>query len=161
MEKYTDILQTAFIEIKTARIYIARQVNTAASSVYWNLGKLLNEKKIEKGHGAGVVNRLSVDLKSAFPDMGLSSRNLWNMKRFYHRYYLADSKLQRSVAVLPLGHYIDTIDLQLNTNVKSTQGIFITDHIGASLKELGKKWFDFSKMDIVVFTLLDKINQKK
>src|SRR5690554_3764131 len=34
-------------------------------------------------------------------------------------------------------------------------------HIGASLKDLGKKWFAFSKMDIAVFTLLDKVNQKK
>ena len=51
----------------------------AAMGVYWNLGKLLSEKKIEKGHGAGGVNKLSVDLKTEFPDMGLSPRNLWNM----------------------------------------------------------------------------------
>ncbi len=31
-------------------------------------------------------------------------------------------------------------------------------HIGASLKDLGKKWFAFSKMDTEVVTLLDKIN---
>jgi predicted nuclease of restriction endonuclease-like (RecB) superfamily len=48
-----------------------------------------------------VVKQLSIDLKAEFPDMGLSPRNLWNMKRFYERYYLADAKLLRSVAVLP------------------------------------------------------------
>lgn len=103
-KSYTDILQAAVAEIKTARATIARQVNAAAIGVYWNLGKLLSEKKIEKGHGAGVVNRLSVDLKAEFPDMGLSPSNLWNMKRFYDRYANADSKLQRSVAVLPWRH---------------------------------------------------------
>jgi len=102
--RYSEILQAAVNEIKTARATIARQVNIGAIGTYWNLGKLLSEKKIEKGHGAGVVKRLSVDLKSEFPDMGLSPRNLWNMKRFYERYCAADAKLQRCVAVLPWRH---------------------------------------------------------
>lgn len=36
--------------------------------------------------------------------MGLSPRNLWDMKRFYERYYQADIKLRQAVAVLPWGH---------------------------------------------------------
>ena len=36
--------------------------------------------------------------------MGLSSRNLWDMKRFYGRYAQCDSKLRQLVAVLHLGH---------------------------------------------------------
>jgi predicted nuclease of restriction endonuclease-like (RecB) superfamily len=104
MDEYIDIFQAAVTEIKTARIGIARQVNAAAMAVYWNLGKLLSERKIEKGHGSGVVTRLSADLKIEFPDMGLSPRSLWNMKRFYERYYMADTKLQRCVAVLPWRH---------------------------------------------------------
>ncbi len=104
LSEYADIFKAAVQEIKTARLQIARQVNAAAIGVYWNLGKLLSEKKIEKGHGAGVVNRLSADLKAEFPDMGLSPRNLWNMKRFYDRYSETDPKLQRSVAVLPWRH---------------------------------------------------------
>ncbi|MDX1907512.1 MAG: PDDEXK nuclease domain-containing protein [Bacteroidia bacterium] len=102
--QYPELFQKAVTEIRAARSVIARQVNTAAMGVYWNLGKLLSEKQIEKGHGAGVVNRLSADLKTAFPDMGFSPRNLWNMKRFYERYSHADAKLQRCVAVLPWRH---------------------------------------------------------
>lgn len=97
---YVEIFQLAVTEIKTARIAVARQVNSVVMGVYWNLGKLLSEKKIEKGYGAGVVNRLSADLKSEFPDMGLSPRNLWNMKRFYERYSQADAKLLQAVAAL-------------------------------------------------------------
>ena len=33
--------------------------------------------------------------------MGVSPRNLWDMKPFYERYYQADLKLQQAVAVLP------------------------------------------------------------
>jgi len=122
-DNYSEILRQAVAEIKTARISIARQVNIAANGVYWSLGKLLKERKIEKGHGAGVVNRLSVDLKAEFPDMGLSPRNLWHMKRFYERYMHADPKLQRSVAVLPWRHNL----LLLEKNVSDEEALFYAE----------------------------------
>ena len=36
--------------------------------------------------------------------MGVSSRQLWNMKKFYERYAGHDEKVQRSVALLPWSH---------------------------------------------------------
>lgn len=99
-KKYSEIFVQALTEIRNARSSIARQINTTAIEVYWNLGKLLSERKIEKGHGASVVNRLSIDLKTEFPDMGLSPRNLWDMKRFYEEYKDASPKLRQCVAVL-------------------------------------------------------------
>lgn len=101
---YADIVQQAISQIRTARILIARQVNSSTQSVYWNLGKLLSEKQLEEGYGSGVINQLSIDLKNEFPDMGVSPRNLWDMKRFYERYHQADTKLRQLVAVLPWGH---------------------------------------------------------
>jgi len=107
---YNEILRQAVAEIRGARKLIARQVNSTANSVYWNLGKLLFEKHLEKGYGSGVVKQLSIDLKNEFPNMGLSPRNLWNMKRFYQRYYKADIKLLQSVAVLPWSHNLMLMD---------------------------------------------------
>jgi len=104
MIDYTEILKVAVDEVKSARIRIARQVNSSAIDVYWNLGKIISKIKEEKGHGAGIVKRLSVDLKSEFPDMGLSPRNLWDMKKFYEYYKDVPSKLRQSVAVLPWKH---------------------------------------------------------
>jgi predicted nuclease of restriction endonuclease-like (RecB) superfamily len=103
---YKEILLQAVAQIHTARTLIAKQVNSTTNSVYWNLGKLLFEKQLEEGYGSGVVKQLSIDLKNEFPDMGLSPRNLWDMKRFYERYHLADEKLRRCVAVLPWRHNI-------------------------------------------------------
>ena len=107
---YSEILQQAVAEIRGARKLIAKQVNSTANSVYWNLGKLLFEKQLQGGYGSGVVKQLSIDLKNEFPDMGLSPRNLWNMKRFYERYYEADTKLLQSVAVLPWSHNLMLMD---------------------------------------------------
>ena len=103
-QEYSKLLQQAVEQIRTVRTQIAKQINRASQSVYWYLGKLLYEKQLEKGYGSGVVNQLSIDLKKEFPDMGLSPRNLWDMKRFYERYYEADLKLRQAVAVLPWGH---------------------------------------------------------
>lgn len=103
-EDYGKLLQQVVSQIRTARTLIAKQINSAAQSVYWDLGKLLFEKQLAEGYGSGVVNQLSSDLKKEFPDMGLSPRNLWNMKRFYECYHLANPKLLQLVAVLPWGH---------------------------------------------------------
>lgn len=107
---YSAILHQAISQIKTARTLVAKQLSSAANSVYWNLGKLLFEKQLEEGYGSGVVKQLSIDLKNEFPDMGLSPRNLWNMKRFYERYYQAGTKLLQAVAVLPWGHNLLLLD---------------------------------------------------
>lgn len=101
---YTEILNTAISEIKKARKSIALQINKSVISVYWILGKLLHEKQIAEGYGSKVVKQLSFDLKSEFPDMGVSPRNLWDMKRFYERYKASSEKLRQAVAVLPWGH---------------------------------------------------------
>src|SRR4051812_34788851 len=99
--EYSEMLSQAIGHIREARIHIARQVNSSTQSVYWNLGKMLSERQLVEGYGSSVVKQLSIDLKNEFPDMGLSLRNLWNMKRFYERYYQADTKLLQAVAVLP------------------------------------------------------------
>ncbi len=108
--EYSEMLRQAVAEIREARNLVAKQLSSAANTIYWNLGKLLFEKQLEEGYGSGVVKQLSVDLKNEFPDMGLSPRNLWNMKRYYERYYQADTKLLQLVAVLPWGHNLLLLD---------------------------------------------------
>ena len=103
---YNDLLQVCITQIQTARQSIAVKINQSTISVYWQLGKLLSEKVQAQRYGSGVINQLSVDLKNVFPDMGLSPRNLWNMKKFYERFSTVNEKLQRSVAVLPWRHIL-------------------------------------------------------
>ncbi len=112
--EYSELLKTAVTQIESGRNSIALQINTAANSTYWNLGKLLHDRQIEGGYGSNVINRLSVDLKSVFPDMGLSPRNLWNMKLFYERYADSDKKLLQAVAVLQWGHNLLLINKKLS-----------------------------------------------
>ena len=102
--EYNSILRQAVAVIDKTRNIVAASVTSAIGSAHWELGKLLHDKKLENKHGSGVVNRLSMDLKKRFPQMGMSPRNLWDMKKFYERFCDSNPKLRQAVAVLPWGH---------------------------------------------------------
>lgn len=101
---YIEAVAQIKSDILSARSSIARRINAASMDLYMQIGKEISDRKLVEGYGKGVVEKLSVDLKSEFSEMGLSPRNLWDMKRFYERYSNADLKLRQSVAVLPWGH---------------------------------------------------------
>lgn len=103
---YDVLLQHAVAAIEQARLEVARSVNGYVASAYWEIGKLLHERKIESGYGDGVVKQLSADLKERFPKMGVSLRNLWDMLKFYNRFSASDVKVRQAVAVLPWGHIL-------------------------------------------------------
>lgn len=103
---YDELLQQAVAVLNHARTSIAKSVVSNISHAHFEIGRLLTERKLDSKHGAAVVVRLSDDLKRIFPTMGVSPRNLWNMKRYYLRFYQADTKLQQAVAVLPWGHVL-------------------------------------------------------
>lgn len=51
--------------------------------LYWDIGQTILQRQAHEGWGAKVIDRLSADLREAFPDMsGLSSRNLKYMRAF-------------------------------------------------------------------------------
>ncbi len=112
--EYKELLLQTVAVIENARTRLARHMSITANNTYWEIGKLLYEKKLESKHGSGVVKRLSVDLKERYPDMGMSPRNLWYMKTFYERYNDSDEKLQRAVALLPWSHNVLLISKDLN-----------------------------------------------
>ena len=92
--EYNSILKQAISIIDKTRENLAESMNLAISSVHWNIGKLLYERKVSSDYGDGIVKRLSIDLKQYYPQMGVSIRNLWNMKKFYERFCNSDLKLQ-------------------------------------------------------------------
>lgn len=117
MNNYNEMLRDIIAEVKMTRVVIANRLNASVTKLYWNIGKRLSSEKPEKGYGGKVVEQLSVDLKSEFPDTeGFAPRSLWDMKRFYEFYTEGDPILPQAaavsennilpqvVAVLPWGH---------------------------------------------------------
>ena len=102
--EYNEILRQAVAVIETSRDNAARAIVRTSNEMHWRIGQLLYERKLDSAHGAGVVTRLSSDLKASYPKMGMSVSNLWNMKRLYARFHKSGPKLQQAVVVLPWGH---------------------------------------------------------
>lgn len=115
-EEYKELLLQAVAVIESARCRLARQAAATTNDTYWEIGKLLYDRKLESKHGSQVVKKLSVDLKERYPKMGMSPRQLWNMKAFYTRYKDCDSKLLQAVALLPWSHNLLILNKDLNDN---------------------------------------------
>jgi predicted nuclease of restriction endonuclease-like (RecB) superfamily len=83
------------------RIKAVLAANAAMVSMYWDIGREILDKQLTAGWGAKVIDRLSHDLKAAFPDMsGFSPRNLKYMRKFAEC-WPDRSIVQRTVAQIP------------------------------------------------------------
>ena len=73
--------------IDTAKLHTALNVNVGTLTLYWNIGKSILQKQEQEGWGKQVIEQLSKDLISRYPDdRGYSVRNLRYMKRFASTY---------------------------------------------------------------------------
>ncbi len=98
---YPDFLITLKSRIQQERIKTVLSANSAMVMLYWDIGASILERQKAEGWGARVVDRLSHDLKEAFPDMkGFSGRNLKYMRKFAESW---DDRqfVQRTVAQIP------------------------------------------------------------
>ena len=73
--------------IDTAKLHTALNVNVGTLTLYWNIGKSILHKQEQEGWGKQVIEQLSKDLISRYPDdRGHSKRNLGYMKSFAMQY---------------------------------------------------------------------------
>ncbi|MBZ0108608.1 MAG: PDDEXK nuclease domain-containing protein [Candidatus Scalindua rubra] len=113
---YTTLLVKVKKQIQQAQIKASISVNHELIKLYSNIGKEIVSRQKKDGWGKSIVEKLSKDLHSEFPDLrGFSPRNLWNMRQFYAAYQ--DHKnLQQLVAEIPWGH-----NLVLLASIKNIQ----------------------------------------
>lgn len=96
--------------IHGARMRATLAVNAELTLLYWDIGRSILERQEREGWGAKVIDRLSVDLRLAFPDMkGLSPRNLKYMRRFAEA-WPDRAIVQQVVAQIPWGHNVRLLD---------------------------------------------------
>jgi len=63
-------------------------VNKELIFLYWDIGRMINERQKEYTWGKSVVELLAKDLQKEFPGIkGFSASNLWRMRIFYQEYY--------------------------------------------------------------------------
>ena len=70
-----------------AQLKAAVKVNTEMLKFYWSLGEDICEKQKQYKWGAKVIDRLSLDMRSEFPQSeGFSRANLYHIKRWFTFY---------------------------------------------------------------------------
>ncbi len=74
---YGDFLATIKQRISQDRLKAVLSANAIQILMYWDLGHEILSKQQNAGWGAKIIDRLSADLRKAFPGMqGFSARNL-------------------------------------------------------------------------------------
>lgn len=82
-DDYTQTLTSIKEQIENRRLDVVLTANSALVMLYWEIGTIILDKQERAGWGTKVVDRLSYDLRSSFPDMkGFSPRNLKYMRAF-------------------------------------------------------------------------------
>lgn len=83
---YEEFLDDIKVRIRSAQARAARAINAELIDVYWQIGKEILRRQAEEEpqvgrRSRGVVQRLSADLRSAFPGArGYSPQNLYRMR---------------------------------------------------------------------------------
>lgn len=107
---YAEWLTELKMRIHSAQQRAAIAVNRELVLLYWQVGREILARQTEQGWGAKVIEKLSQDLRSAFPEMrGFSPRNLKYMRAFAEA-WPDEQFVQQAVARLPWGHNLVLLD---------------------------------------------------
>ena len=110
-ETYISTLEEIKRHLQHARVRAVLAANAVVIAAYWQTGKIILQRQQEQGWGTRVIDRLSHDLREAFPGMeGLSSRNLLSMKLLALA-FPEDAIAKQPVSQLPWGHIIRLLQM--------------------------------------------------
>jgi predicted nuclease of restriction endonuclease-like (RecB) superfamily len=125
---YGEMLNNIKLLVANGRRQIMWTANVQMSMMYYQIGKDILQRQSAEGWGSKIVDRLSVDLKKAFPEMnGFSPRNLKYMRRFAE-VWPDESIVQRCVAQLPWRHNICLMEKVKEPNRRLAYAMSAIEH---------------------------------
>lgn len=102
--KYSALLDELKTRIRQGQTRAMLSVNAEMIRMYWDVGRLIDQRQMQAGWGTGILSRLARDLHNQLPEMkGFSVRNLKLMTQFYREYNDLASIGQPPVAQLTDG----------------------------------------------------------
>lgn len=116
---YSDWLSELKTKIHSAQQRASLAVNQELVLLYWQIGQDILIRQAQQGWGAKVIERLSHDLRSAFPNMkGFSPRNLKYMRAFAEAWPKIEF-VQEVLAQLPWYHQLALLDKLDNSDSRT------------------------------------------
>lgn len=105
--------------IQAAQTRAMLAVNAELVRLYWDIGRIIDERQQREGWGAAVIPRLAVSLHNELPDVkGFSERNVKRMLAFYREYRgLVTSSPQAATQIAPASKVTQPV-AQIHTEPK-------------------------------------------
>jgi len=127
LAEYSKLLQDLKDKVSSSRYRAVRAANNEVIFLYHYIGTEILKRQKEHGWGAKIIDQLSHDLSSEFPEMkGFSQRNLKYMRRFAKDF--SDFQfVQQAAAQLPWFHLVTIMDKVKDPDERV---FYITETIG-------------------------------
>jgi predicted nuclease of restriction endonuclease-like (RecB) superfamily len=101
---YAALLTDIKTRIRAAQVRATLGANAEMLTMYWDVGRMIEQRQKTEGWGAAVIPRLARDIRNELPEVkGFSERNIKLMTQFYREYPWPISIGQRPVAQLDNG----------------------------------------------------------
>lgn len=92
-DDYASFLAEVKERVRSAQYDALRAVNKELIALYWDIGRMIEDRQKGGTWGKSVVVNLAADLQQEFPGIqGFSAQNLWRMRQFY-QVYVGNEKL--------------------------------------------------------------------
>ncbi|MFT4189388.1 MAG: PDDEXK nuclease domain-containing protein [Aeromicrobium sp.] len=127
-EGYADWLTDLKGRIHATQQRAALAVNTELLRLYWEIGRDILDRQAEQGWGRKVVERLSRDLREAFPEMrGFSRSNLMYMRAFAE-VWTQEAIVQQAVGQIPWSHNLVLLSKLKNRDLRLAYAEAVVEH---------------------------------
>ena len=84
---YAGLLKEIKARIQQAQTRAVLSVNAELVRLYWDIGRMIDDRQRQEGWGAAVIPRLARELRNELPEVkGFSERNIKRMLAFYRDY---------------------------------------------------------------------------
>ncbi len=101
LRHYALLLDDIKHRIQQAQTRAVLSANREMQSLYWDIGRMIEQRQQKEGWGAGVIPTLSKDLRNELTETkGFSERNLKRMICFYSEYPFLCPEVPQPVAQL-------------------------------------------------------------
>ena len=98
---YAQLLKEIKARIQQAQTRAMFSANAEMIRLYWDIGRMIDERQRREGWGAAVIPRLARELHNELPEeKGYSERNIKRMLAFYRQYREPASIVPHAVAQL-------------------------------------------------------------
>ena len=118
---YARLLKDVKQRIRVAQVKAAFAANRELLALYWDVGRMIEERQQSEGWGAAVIPQLARDIRNELPAVkGFSERNIGRMIAFYREYPDLDAILPTALAKLgpasPSGDILPTTSAKMSAS---------------------------------------------